>query len=99
MTDSLRILMKSPIAWIPIALSMAALTLVLSYVGLFGALRNPDEGGAAHTWQLLMGIQLPVIAFFMAKWLGQAPKQALQVIALQAAAALTAIAPVWFFKL
>ena len=91
--------MKQPSAWLPIAMSSAALTVVISYLALFGATREPDEGAAAHIWQLLMVLQLPVVAFFAAKWLRRAPKQALRVMALQAIAALAATAPVWFFKL
>ena len=99
MKDSQRISMKTLSAWIPIAMSFSALTLVLLYFGVYGAVRDPDEGAMAHIWQLLICIQLPVIAFFMAKWLRQAPKQAMQIIALQVVAALVAIAPVLYFKL
>lgn len=99
MIASQRISIRLLSAWVPIALSLSALALVLVYLGLFGGVRDPDEGAFAHIWQLLMGIQLPVIGFFVAKWLRQAPKQALQIVALQVAAALAATAPVWYFGL
>ncbi len=99
MIDSQHISMKTLSAWGPIAMSLSACALVLSYLWSFGAVRDPDEGAIAHIWQLLMGVQLPVVAFFVAKWLRQAPKQTLQVIALQGVAAFAAIAPVWYFKL
>jgi hypothetical protein len=40
-----------------------------------------------------------VIVFFAIKWLPQAPKEALVVLALQIAAALAAAAPVFLLKL
>ena len=64
-----------------------------------GLVREPDEGSIAHLWQLLMAGQLPVLAFFAIKWLPQAPKQALCVLALQGGAVLAAMAPVYFLNL
>jgi hypothetical protein len=92
-------LMKHPTAFIPVAMSLAALVIVLGHVAMFGAAREADEGAAAHLWQLLMAGQLPIIAFFTLRWLAQMPKQALQVLALQIVAALAAVAPVYFLNL
>ena len=92
-------LMKHPSAFIPLAMSLAALAIVLGHVTMFGAAREADEGAAAHLWQLLMAGQLPIIAFFTLRWLAQMPKQALQVLALQIVAALAALAPVYFLNL
>jgi len=97
--DAQRTPMKQTSAWLPIAMSLVALAVVVGYTAMSGAARQPDEGAAAHIWQLLMAMQVPVVAFFVVKWLRRAPMQALQVLVLQAAAALAAIAPVWFFKL
>lgn len=82
-------------------MSLIALALVLGCVAVFGIPqeRQADEGTAAHLFQLLMAGQVPIIAFFALKWLPQAPKQALQVIALQIVAALVAFAPVFFLEL
>jgi hypothetical protein len=91
--------MKHPSAFIPVAMSLAALAIVLGHVAMFGAAREADEGAAAHLWQLLMAGQLPVIAFFTLRWLPQMPKQALQVLALQIVAVLAALAPVYFLNL
>ena len=92
-------LMKQPSALFPIAMSVAALALVLGHIATFGVVRDADEGTAAHVWQLLMTGQVPVVAYFALKWLPQAPAQALRVLALQAVAALAAFAPVYWFKL
>lgn len=34
-----------------------------------GYVRQPDEGTAAHLWQLLMAGQVPIVAFFAVRWL------------------------------
>ena len=86
---------KMPSAWLPIIMSLAALTVVMSHVVLVGTARQADEGTAAHLWQLLMAVQLPIVVFFAIKWLPRTPRQALLVLALQAGAALAALAPVF----
>jgi len=92
-------MMKRASAFLPVAMSLAALTTVLGHVALFGAAREADEGTAAHFFQLLMIAQVPIIAFFAIKWLPRAPRQALQILALQAGAALAALAPVFLLGL
>ena len=91
--------MKQASALLPIAMSIAALALVLGHMALFGAVREADEGAAAHLWQLLMAGQVPVVAYFAVKWLPRAPGQAMRVLALHAVAALAACAPVYWFGL
>ena len=86
-------------AFLPIVMSLLALALVLGHIALFGISHEADEGTAAHLWQLLMALQIPIIAFFAIKYLPQNPKQALLVLACQIAAALAACAPVFLLKL
>ena len=93
------ITLKRPSALIPLAMSMAALSLVLAHIVLFGGARQPDEGAAAHLWQLLMAGQVPIVAFFAIKWLPRVPGQALVVLGLQALAACLAAAPVFILDL
>jgi hypothetical protein len=90
---------KRPTAWIPLVMSLAALSLVLGHIAFFGGARQADEGAAAHLWQLLMAGQIPVIASFAITWLPRAPRQALLVLLGQAAAWLAAAAPVFLLKL
>lgn len=90
-------LLKRPSALIPVAMSLAALAIVVGYAAMFGTARQADEGTAAHLWQLLMLGQAPVVAFFAIKWLPTEPRQALLVLALQVGAALAALFPVWWF--
>jgi len=88
-------MIKEPSGFLPIAMSVGALATVVLHVALVGTARQPDEGAAAHLWQLLMAGQLPFIAWFAFKWLPRSPKQALPILALQAGAALAALAPVF----
>lgn len=80
-------------------MSLAALSLVLGYLALFGNVHHEDEGTAAHLFQLLMVGQMPIMAFFAIKWLPKMPKEALQIIAIQIVAVLMAFAPVYFLEL
>lgn len=92
-------MLRHPTAWVPVAMSLAALAVVLVHVALFGAAREADEGTAAHLWQLLIAGQLPVVAFFAARWLPRSPSQALPVLALQAGAGVAALSPVYLLGL
>jgi hypothetical protein len=90
---------KQVSAWLPVAISVLAFAVALTHVVLFGAVREPDEGAAAHIWQLLMFSQLPLIAYFSLRWLPRAPAQASGILAVQLLAALVAAAPVFLFGL
>ena len=92
-------MIKKPSAFLPVAMSLTALAIVLFHVAIFGTAREADEGAAAHLWQLLMAAQLPLLLFFAVRWLPCSPKQAMQVMALQVGAAVTALAPVYFLNL
>ena len=97
---TLSTLLKQPSGFLPIAMSLGALATLLVHVLLFGvAVREADEGATAHIWQLLMGGQLPIVAFFAIKWLPEAPWVALRVLALQGSAIVAALAPVFLLKL
>src|SRR5919206_1828859 len=91
--------LRQPSAFLPVAMSLVALALVLGHVALFGVVHEADEGTAAHIWQLLMAGQVPIMAFFAIKYVPQKPKQALLILALQMVAVLTACAPVFFLRL
>jgi hypothetical protein len=91
--------LKQPSAFLPLAMSIMALAMVLGTLAMYGVVHEADEGTVAHLWQILMAGQAPVIAFFAIKWLRRAPKQALGVLALQAVAVLASMAPVFFLNL
>jgi len=92
-------LMRHPSAFLPVAMSLAALIVVVASVAVFGVVREPDEGTAAHVFQLLIGGQLPIVAYFAVRWLPRSPRRALPVLALQAGAGLAALAPVFLLHL
>jgi hypothetical protein len=89
---------KHPSAFVPVAMSAAALAIVIGYAATFGVARQADEGTAAHLWQLLMAGQLPVVLFFALRWLPAAPRQAIPVLVVQIGAAVAAMFPVWWFQ-
>lgn len=95
---NLSTMIKRPSAFVPVAMSLAALAIVLVHIIRSGVAREADEGTAAHLWQLLMAAQIPIVAFFAVRWLPQSPRLALPVLALQAVAALAALAPVYLLN-
>jgi hypothetical protein len=102
--NSFGAIVKHPSAFLPVAMSLSALAMltgamVHGYITGYHLVREPDEGAVAHLWQLLMAGQLPILAFFAIKWLPRAPRQSLYVLALQAAAVLASMAPVYFLNL
>jgi hypothetical protein len=76
-------------------MSLAAIATISVSIAMHGTAPQADEGAEAHIWQLLMVGQLPIIFFFAIKWLPQMPRQAAIVLAVQIAAALTAMMPVF----
>ena len=91
-------LFKQPSAWIPLAMSFAALAMILGYVAMFGIVQNEDEGTPARIFQLIMLAQLPIAGYFAIKWLPKQPKQSLMVLALQAVAWLVPIATIMWLE-
>jgi hypothetical protein len=91
-------MIKHPSAFLPLAMSVTALALVLGHIVFVGTARQADEGTAAHLFQLLMAAQVPIIAFFAVKWLPKTPGPALAILVLQAGAAIAAFAPVFYFE-
>ena len=88
-------LLKHPSAFLPLAMSLAALTTVLVFLALHGPAPQADEGTAAHLWQLLMAAQVPIVLFFAVRWVPQSPRQGLRILGLQLVAAVAALAPVF----
>jgi len=85
-------------ALLPLALSVAALALVVGHVAS-GGVREADEGTAAHLWQLFMALQLPLIALFAVIWLPQSPRSGLAVLALLVGVVLANLAALSYFNL
>jgi hypothetical protein len=102
--NSFRAILKRPSAFLPLAMSLSALTMVLVSLAV-GLARggkiahDPDEGSVAHLWQLLMTVHMPIVLFFAIKWLRRAPGQTLRILGLQAGAWLASCAPIYFLHL
>jgi hypothetical protein len=93
---TVRALIRQPTGYLPVAMSLGALAMIVWFVVLHGVVHQADEGAQAHLWQLLVAGQVPFIAYFAFRWLPQATRPALVVLALQAAAVmLLAVAPLW----
>ena len=92
-------MLKKPSGFLPIAMSLAAIAVVLVHLARFGVTREADEGTSAHIWQLLMAGQAPIVAFFIIRWLPQVPRPTLVVLALQTILALAAMAPIYLLHL
>jgi hypothetical protein len=86
-------------AAIPLGMSAGAFITVLIHLVSVGTGPEADEGTAAHLFQILLAGQAPFVAFFALKWLPRMPSEAMLVIAIQAAAAMIALAPVVLFDL
>ena len=93
-----RPLFRVPSAVIPLVMSGVALATIVIHLASSAAPAK-DEGAAAHLFQIMFAGQVPVVAFFAIKWLPRDPSWALLVMAMQAAAALVALAPVVIFDL
>ena len=93
-------LLKKPSAWIPIALSLTVLAIMLISIVMSGRpVRQPDEGTGAHLFQIWLVLEVVMVSFFAIKWLPKEPRQALIILGLQILAVLAACAPVFYFKL
>lgn len=91
-------LLRRPSAYLPLCMSLAALGVVLAYLAVHGSAPQPDEGTAAHIWQLLMAAQVPIVLYFAIQWLPQSPRQGAIALALQLGGALTAMLPVYLLR-
>lgn len=85
---------KLPSAWVPLAMSGLALALVAVHVTNSGTTSGSDEGAAAHLWQLLMAGQVPVIGWFVFRWVPKWRVAAVPVLAAQGLAGIIAAVPV-----
>lgn len=92
-------MLKLPSAFVPLAMSCAALITVLLHLRLSGVAQEADEGAAAHIFQMLIVAQIPFAAFFAWRFVPLAPKSAITVILLQVCAVVIAIFPVWWLTL
>mgnify|MGYP003394066069 CR=1 FL=1 len=93
-------LWKKPSAWVPMVLSFGILAMELGFLLFSGPpQRQPDEGVAAHLFQLWLLAEFFLVALFAVRWMPQGPKQALSILAIQIALVLAGMFPVFYFHL
>ena len=83
MTLTVATLMRKPSAWLPLALSLVAIGLIVAHVVFVGVAPQADEGTEARIFQVLMLLDALVIGAFAVRWPPIAPKAASAVVALQ----------------
>ena len=94
-----------PSGFLPIVMSILALFVVILRLAISGTAPEtmhggrPDEGPAAHIWQILIISQLPILLYFSIRWLGRDPLGTLSVLGFQLLAILAAMAPVFLLHL
>ncbi len=98
--NSVLLLSKKPSAFVPMVMSLAAALAVLGTVVFSpGSMHSADEGTTAHVYQLLMAGQVPVLIYFVIRWLPRVPRQTLWILVLQILVALVALVPVYLLGL
>lgn len=90
--------------WIGALLPLAmTLTIVVAgavhAVQVGGIVREPDEGTAAHLFQLLIPAEVPIIVAFLATQLPRDRRWTLRIFAVQAAAAMALVGAVFILGL
>jgi len=83
MTPTVATLLRKPSGWLPLALSLAAIGLIVEHVAFIGVAPQADEVAEARIFQVLMLLDALVIGAFAVRWLPVAPKAASAVFALQ----------------
>ena len=87
-------LLKKPSAVIPMVMSFVAFLLIIAVLLTVGVTHPQDEGAPARIFQLLMLLQIPIVAFCALRWVPRNPRPALIVLLLQVAMVFLAIATV-----
>ena len=82
-----------PSAWSPVIMSIGALVLVGVQIAMHGTQPERDGGALAHLWQMLVLGQIPVIGFFVFRWLRAYPRQGTTILAAKLLAVASALVP------
>lgn len=93
-----RALFCSPSGLAPVVMSIGALAAIGGHLLTSGPAPQPDEGTAAHLWQLMMAGQLPVVAFFALRWIPTRGWRAFVVSTIHVSAIAAALFPVWWLS-
>jgi len=85
--------------WVPIAMSALAMGLLVFAFATGGKGPPGDEGAAAHLWQLLLGLQVPLIVVFLATSDWRRLLRVFAILGLQVLGLVLAMAPVALLRL
>lgn len=91
-------ILKRPSAYFPIVMSIGALTIPWIWVFVFGPDPSGDEGVAAHVFQILTFGQMPIVLYFVFRWVLQKPKETLMALVLQVILIVLAFVPVYLLE-
>lgn len=95
----LRARVHSILGWTPVGLSLAAFLVVVVALATGWERGLTDEGLAAHLWQLLIVLQLPLFIAFVATAERRRRDLDVRRLGVMAGALLLALAPVAIFRL
>lgn len=88
---------RRPSAVAPLVLSGLVIAAIIWHLARFGLAHQADEGAAAHIFQILMPLQIPVIAYFAVRWMPVDARWAAKVLAIQIAIFMSIVGVVFFF--
>lgn len=92
-------LSTKPSGALPLLMSLTALLIAIVYIITTGGQPQADEGAAAHIFQLMVVGQVPIIGFFLLRWIRASPMACLGVVSCQILALVAALLPVWIYRL
>ncbi len=79
----MRVWMHRPTAWLPFAIALAALALVLGVAVTAGVAPHAEEGAPARIFQALLVAQAALVGLFAIQWVPRAPRAAASIVAAQ----------------
>jgi len=92
-------ILKHPSAWVPIVIPLCFFLYIAVTISFFGIVRSADEGAPAHLFQLWLVSEPLLLGYFAYRWLPRAPRAAATILALQTAAAVAAVFPIFYLGL
>jgi len=93
-------LIRKPSAWVPLVLSFWILAMEFYFLVTVGPpQREPDEGVAAHLFQLWIVAEFFLVIFFAARWLPSKRWPAFRILIMQIVLVLAGMFPVFYFHL
>jgi ABC-type arginine/histidine transport system permease subunit len=89
-------MVRQPSAGIPLLMSATALAVMVGHAALFGVSHAIDVGTHARVSRLLIAAELPLVLYFVMKWLPRDARRTMRVLGLQAISAVTAFLTIHF---